>query len=117
MPPLKLCGGYVNSTLKLSATRKGFDEALFVDDDGRVCEATGENVFYVKNGDVFAVEHPDALAGITGRAPSAELANAQAVPTQGDTLLFAVDEVVTVVFARQLLKKAAIDDHEFGVGP
>lgn len=116
MPPLKLCGGYVNSILaKLSATRKGFDEALFVDDDGRVCEATGENVFYVKNGDVFAVEHPDALAGIT-RNSVIELAGAQAVPTYMETLLDA-DEVFVTGTSAEVVGVSAIDDHEFGVGP
>ncbi|MGB0592016.1 MAG: branched-chain amino acid transaminase [Myxococcota bacterium] len=66
LPPLKLCGGYVNSVLaKREATRLGCDEALFVDDAGRVCEATGENVFMVTGNDVVAVAHPDALPGIT----------------------------------------------------
>lgn len=66
LPPLKLCGGYVNSVLaKREATRLGCDEALFVDDEGRVCEATGENVFMVTGGEVVAVAHPDALPGIT----------------------------------------------------
>ena len=66
LPPLKLCGGYVNSVLaKREAARLGCDEALFVDDDGRVCEATGENVFMVNGGEIVAVAHPDALPGIT----------------------------------------------------
>jgi branched-chain amino acid aminotransferase len=116
MPPLKLCGGYVNSVLaKLSATRKGFDEALFVDDDGRVCEATGENVFFVKNGDVFAIEHPDALAGIT-RHSVMELANAKAVPVYLKELLQA-DEVFVTGTSAEVVGVSAIDDLEFGVGP
>lgn len=66
VPPLKLCGNYVNSILaKLEATRRGFEEALFVDDQGCVVECTGENVFLVKGGRVTAVAHGDALPGIT----------------------------------------------------
>lgn len=66
LPPLKLCGNYVNSILaKLEATRRGFEEALFVDDQGCVVECTGENVFLVKGGRVTAVAHGDALPGIT----------------------------------------------------
>ena len=77
VPPLKLCGNYVNSILaKLEATRRGFDEALFLDRDGFVCEATGENVFMVKNGKITAVEHCDALAGIT-RATGLTLTGAE----------------------------------------
>lgn len=66
LPPLKLCGNYVNSILaKLEASRRGFEEALFVDDQGCVVECTGENVFLVKGGRVTAVAHGDALPGIT----------------------------------------------------
>ncbi len=66
VPPLKLCGNYVNSILaKLEATRRGFEEALFVDDQGCVVECTGENVFMVKAGRVTAAAHADALPGIT----------------------------------------------------
>ena len=115
MPLLNCAAVTLTQFAKLSATRKGFDEALFVDDDGRVCEATGENVFYVKNGDVFAVEHPDALAGIT-RNSVMELANAQAVPTYMDTLLSA-DEVFVTGTSAEVVGVSAIDDHEFGVGP
>lgn len=66
LPPLKLCGGYVNSILaKAEAKSRGFDEALFVDGDGFVVECTGANVFMVNSGRVVAVEHHDALPGIT----------------------------------------------------
>lgn len=66
LPPLKLCGGYVNSILaKREAKARGFDEALFVDAEGYVVECTGANVFMVRDDRVIAVEHPDALAGIT----------------------------------------------------
>lgn len=92
LPPLKLCGGYVASVLaKLEAAREGYDEALFVDEHGFVCEATGENVFVVKRGRVVAVQHPDALAGIT-RATLISLAGADERPVTRDELLDA-DEI------------------------
>jgi branched-chain amino acid aminotransferase len=47
----KACGHYVNSVLaRMEAAEAGFDEALFLDDDGRVSEGTGENIFIVKDG-------------------------------------------------------------------
>lgn len=77
LPPLKLCGGYVNAILaKREAMAQGFEEALFLDEAGYVVEATGENLFLVKSGQVVAVDHPDALPGIT-RATLIELAGAQ----------------------------------------
>ncbi|RNF81917.1 aminotransferase class IV [Montanilutibacter psychrotolerans] len=66
LPPLKLCGAYVNSILaKHEAMARGFDEALFVDAQGDVVECTGANVFMVRDDRVVAVDHPDALPGIT----------------------------------------------------
>jgi branched-chain amino acid aminotransferase len=66
LPPLKLCGAYVNSILaKAEAKARGFDEALFVDGQGLVVECTGANVFMVRDGNVVALEHADALPGIT----------------------------------------------------
>jgi len=77
LPPLKLTGTYANACVaKLDAVRHGYQEALFVDEDGFVVEATGENVFLVQDGQVVAVEHPDALAGIT-RDTVATLAGAE----------------------------------------
>lgn len=66
LPPLKLCGAYVNSILaKREVKARGFDEAMFIDDDGFVVECTGANLFIVRDGRVTAVEHRDALPGIT----------------------------------------------------
>ncbi len=49
-PSAKICGNYVNSCLaKVEAVLNGFDEAIFLDNHGYVCEGTGENIFIVKN--------------------------------------------------------------------
>ena len=92
LPPLKLTGMYANACVaKLEAVSQGYQEALFVDDRGYVVEATGENVFLVQDGRVVAVEHPDALPGIT-RDTVACLADAERRPVTLDELLQA-DEV------------------------
>jgi branched-chain amino acid aminotransferase len=66
LPALKLCGAYVNSILaKREVKARGFDEAMFADDDGFAVECTGANLFIVRDGGVTAVEHRDALPGIT----------------------------------------------------
>ncbi len=47
----KVCGQYVNSVLaKRAAAAAGYDEAILLDDDGNVAEATGENLFVVRGG-------------------------------------------------------------------
>jgi len=116
VPPLKLTGTYVNSILaKLEATRAGYEEALFVDPDGRVCEATGENVFLVKDGRVTAVDHPDALAGIT-RDTVMQLADADDRPVYLDELLEA-DEVFLTGTSAEVAPVTRIDGVTFAIGP
>ena len=62
----KASGHYINSILaKHEAKRRGFDEALFTDTEGYVVECTGANVFMVCDGRITAVEHRDALPGVT----------------------------------------------------
>jgi branched-chain amino acid aminotransferase len=51
LPKGKINGQYVNSILaKRTAQLGGFDEAIMLDDDGYVAEATGENIFIVNKG-------------------------------------------------------------------
>jgi branched-chain amino acid aminotransferase len=61
-PSAKVCGNYVNSCLaKVEAVLSGFDEAIFLDGHGYVCEGTGENIFLVKR-DVIST--PSIVSGI-----------------------------------------------------
>jgi branched-chain amino acid aminotransferase len=116
LPPLKLCGAYVNSVLaKLEATRAGFEEALFVDGDGFVVECTGENVFLVKDGHLTAVTHPDALPGIT-RATVVELTGAVSRPVSLDELR-AADEIFVTGTSAEVTPVARLDGRALGVGP
>ena len=59
-------GIYINSSLaKVEALRGGYDEAILVTPAGTVAEATGENVFVVKNGVLVTPPlHAGALEGI-----------------------------------------------------
>lgn len=116
LPPLKLCGGYVNSLLaKREAALRGFDEAMFVDDDGFVVECTGENVFLVQGGRITAVEHGDALPGIT-RATLMELTGATSRPVRLEELLEA-DEVFVCGTSAEVTSVAAIDGRSYGAAP
>lgn len=48
-PKGKICGQYVNSIIaKRAAILSGYDEAILLDDQGYVAEASGENIFAVK---------------------------------------------------------------------
>src|SRR6185503_20170982 len=63
----KACGQYINSILAVrEAVSRGFDEALLLDVDGNIAEGSGENLFVVRQGQVFTNdEHDSILLGIT----------------------------------------------------
>ena len=116
LPPLKLCGNYVNSILaKREATQRGFGEALFVDEGGFVVECTGENVFMVKDGKVTAVEHGDALPGIT-RDTVIQLTGAESRPVRIEELK-AADEVFLTGTSAEIARVEAIDERVFNASP
>ncbi len=116
LPPLKLCGAYINSILAKRESRlRGFDEALFVDEDGYVVECTGANVFMVRNGEVTAVEHRDALPGIT-RDTLIALSGAASRPVTHHELLDA-DEVFVCGTAAEAAPISTLDRREFGDNP
>ncbi len=66
MSKAKACGNYVNSVLaKMEAKEDGYDEALMLDVNGFVSEATGENFFIVRNGVIKTTPLTSILDGIT----------------------------------------------------
>ena len=66
MTKAKVSGNYVNSILaKRDAVADGYDEALMLDAQGYVSEATGENIFIVKKNVIKTPPLGSILAGIT----------------------------------------------------
>ncbi len=66
MTKSKTCGDYVNSILaKREVTRLGYDEAIMLDTSGMVSEASGENVFIVRDGALKTPPLGSVLEGIT----------------------------------------------------
>ena len=66
MSKAKAAGNYINSILaKIEAKEDGYDEAIMLDTNGFVSEATGENVFIVRNGIIKTTPWTSILGGIT----------------------------------------------------
>jgi branched-chain amino acid aminotransferase len=66
MSKAKVCGHYVNSVLaKWEAVKAGYDEAVLLDTEGYVAEASGENIFIVRNGILQTPPLTSVLPGIT----------------------------------------------------
>jgi branched-chain amino acid aminotransferase len=66
----KACGQYLNSVLAVQeAFRKGYDEAILLNQQGEVAEGSGENLFIVKNGGLVTNDaDASILMGITREA-------------------------------------------------
>lgn len=66
MSKAKAAGNYVNSILaKIEAKDDGYDEAVMLDTNGYVSEATGENIFIVRDGIIKTTPWTSILGGIT----------------------------------------------------
>lgn len=63
----KISAAYITSALaKTEAVESGFDEAILINSQGKVCEATGMNIFLVRNGKLITPGlDQDVLEGIT----------------------------------------------------
>ncbi|MBI5753716.1 branched-chain amino acid transaminase [Candidatus Peregrinibacteria bacterium] len=66
----KMTGAYSSSALaKTEAIKNGFDEPIFLNRDGKVCEASGANIFGIKDGVVWTPPPgSNILNGITRRS-------------------------------------------------
>ncbi len=63
----KISGSYINSALaRKEANQNGYDEAIFLTEDGHVAEGSAENLFIVRDG-VLVTPLDDILEGITRR--------------------------------------------------
>ena len=79
MSKAKLTGQYINSILaKREAVSNGFDEAILLNEQGYITEATGENIFMVIEGELVTPPlSANILSGIT-RASIIEIARTRA---------------------------------------
>jgi branched-chain amino acid aminotransferase len=66
MTKSKTTGNYVNSVLAKAEVKKaGYDEAIMLDAEGYVSEASGENIFIVRSGKLKTTPLTSILPGIT----------------------------------------------------
>lgn len=117
----KICGQYVNSVLaKREALKAGYAEAILLDGNGLVAEASGENIFMVKRGKLKTPPLSSAiLAGIT-RDTILTLARELSLTVEESTFardeLYLADEVFFTGTAAELTPVREIDDRQIGAG-
>ncbi|MEE8579955.1 MAG: branched-chain amino acid transaminase [Myxococcota bacterium] len=116
----KTCGDYVNSILaKREALLDGYDEAIMLDTQGLVSEASGENLFLVREGVLHTPPLSTVLNGIT-RATVIELARDKGLqvvetPISRDELYIA-DELFLTGTAAEVTPIREVDHRQVGEG-
>lgn len=117
----KICGQYTNSVLaKREAIQNGFDEAILLDAEGFVAEGTGENLFVVRDGELYTPPRGSSiLAGFTRDAIITLAREAGFVVheerfTRSD--LYIADEVFLCGTAAEVTPVREIDARRIGAG-
>lgn len=117
----KACGQYLNSILAIrDAAARGYDEALLLDGDGCVTEASGENLFIVREGRIFTNdERHSILLGIT-RDSVIEIARNLGYAVEIDSLrlndLHTADEAFLTGTAAEVTPVREVDGIQIGNG-
>lgn len=117
----KATANYANSALaRIEAIKAGFDEALMLNTDGMVVEASGENIFVVKNNVLITPPTASgALEGIT-RDTVLRLAKEDNIITEIRDIskdeLYLADEVFLTGTAAEIKAVGEIDNRRIGNG-
>ena len=116
----KYSGTYANSILaNMEATEHGYDEALLLDVDGFVAEGAGENLFVVKDGQIYEPEIASALVGIT-RGTVIQLARDLGYEVKAKRLtrddIYIADEAFFTGTAAEVTPIREVDSRQIGAG-
>jgi branched-chain amino acid aminotransferase len=121
IPHAKASGQYLNSVLaKIEASKAGYDEAILLDSHGFVCEGSGENVYVIRDGQIFT---PPQTAGILdGISRKSIITIAEDLGYEvverdlARAELYLADEVFLSGTAAELVPVREVDDHVIGGG-
>ncbi|MBX5444989.1 branched-chain amino acid transaminase [Sphaerobacter sp.] len=117
----KVTGGYINSALaKDQAAEAGYDDAIMLNEHGEVAEASGANLFIVRNGTlVTSPVTSDILEGITRRS-IVEFARDAGIPVEERSIdrseLYIADEAFLCGTGVQIAAIGSIDGRPIGDG-
>jgi branched-chain amino acid aminotransferase len=122
MPTMaKASGHYANSVLAAhEAIDRGFDDAILLNNDGTVSSATGENVFFVRDGKLYTNDESSSIVpGIT-RDTILTLAREADVPVEIKAFtreeLLRADEVFLTGTAAEVTPVRELDGISFRTG-
>lgn len=112
---------YLNNILaKIECLDAGVSEAVMLNEDGMVCEATGDNIFIVANGTILTPPvESSILVGVT-RGVVIRLAGQLGIPLKEQDItpaqLLAADEVLMTGTAAEVIAVSKVDQQTIGSG-
>lgn len=120
MTKSKAAGNYINSVLAKHEVKKaGYDEAIMLDAEGYVSEASGENIFIVRGARVKTTPLTSILPGIT-RDSIITLARDKGYEVTEERFtrdeLYTADEAFFTGTAAELTPIREVDDRQIGGG-
>ncbi len=121
MAKSKAVGHYVNSILaKREALTLGFDEAIMLDAQGYVCEASGENIFLLRQGKVVTPPLGISILGGITRETVLQLIADLGLPVEERLVsrdeLYIADEVFMCGTAAEVTPVREVDGRQVGAG-
>lgn len=120
MGKAKASANYLNSQMaKFEAIDCGYDEALLLDDQGYVAEASGACFFMVKNGELITPPNDNSLASITQKMVI-EMAEDFGIKVTRRRItreeVYVADEAFLTGTAAEITPVALVDSREIGCG-
>ncbi|WP_336001362.1 branched-chain amino acid transaminase [Halorientalis halophila] len=118
----KTTGPYVNSVLaNLEATGNGYTEAIVLNGEGNVAEGPGENIFLVRDGELYTTGLAESiLDGITRQSIVTIAEDLGYTVHDGATIsrgeLYTADELFFTGTAAEVTPIRSVDDNEIGAG-
>lgn len=119
-PQIKSLNYLNNIMAKIEATNCGYEEALMLNDSGYVAECTGDNIFIVKNNELYTPpECMGALSGVTrdtvlALARNAKIQTHEHVFTRHE--LYIADECFLTGTAAEIIPVVKVDGRVIGKG-
>jgi branched-chain amino acid aminotransferase len=119
IPHAKASGQYLNSVLaKIESQKAGYEEAILLDDQGRVCEGSGENIFVVRDGVITTPPQTASILDGINRKSVMEIARDLGytvdVRDVARAELTLADELFLTGTAAELTPVRSVDDIEIG---
>ncbi len=119
IPHAKASGQYLNSILaKTEAANAGYDEAILLEDNGTVCEGSGENIFIIREGEIATPGHTASILDGISRKSVIQIAEDLGYKVVERDIarseLYLAEEAFLVGTAAELVPIREVDDHPLG---